>query len=332
MKPKGLFVLDNYACDVIYGPDERADIARIIDIYAPHLTNQDVQANRAALRDAEVIFSGWGGPKMDDAFLAAAPRLRAVFYGAGSIKGIVSDAFWARGIVLTSAYGANAIPVAEYALSQILFCLKRGWHYALAAKRDGKYPPREEVPGAYGRTVGIISLGMVGRRVCELLGHFDDLHVLAYDPFADQHAAARLGVELCSLDDIFRRADVASLHTPWLKETEGMIAGAHFALMKPNASFINTSRGAIVRENEMIDVLRRRPDLQVVLDVTWPEPPEPNSPLWTLPNVALTPHIAGSMDRECRRMGRAMIDECERFLRGEKLKWNITKDMVPRLG
>ena len=179
-------------------------------------------------------------------------------------------------------------------------------------------------------TVGIISLGMVGRRVCELLQHFD-LHVLAYDPYADAHCAEQLHVQRCSLDDIFRRSDVVSLHAPWLKQTEGLIAGAHIASMKPKASFINTSRGAIVRENEMIDVLRRRPDLQVVLDVTWPEPPEPNSPLWTLPNVALTPHISGSMDRECRRMGRAMIDECKRFLRGEKLLWAITREMVPNL-
>jgi phosphoglycerate dehydrogenase-like enzyme len=135
-------------------------------------------------------------------------------------------------------------------------------------------------------------------------------------------------VELLPLDELFRRADVVSLHTPLLKETEGMITGAHLASMKPGATFINTARGAIVREKEMIEALKKRPDLQAVLDVTHPEPPEPGSPLYTLPNVILTPHIAGSMDGECRRMGRYMVEELRRFVDGKPLRWQITREMA----
>jgi len=328
---KGLFILDKYSYDVIYGQAERDDIGRLVEVYAPPQTIDSVKAQPSVLAEADVIMSGWGAPLMDAAFLAAAPRLKAVFYGAGSIRGFVTDAFWERGIQVTSAYGANAVPVAEYALSQILFCLKLGWRYALSIKRNGCYPPREEVPGAYNSTVGVISLGMVGRRVCELLRHFD-LHVIAYDPFATAKTAAELGVELCPLGDIFRRAEVVSLHTPWLKETEGMITGAHLASMKKNAVFINSSRGAVVRENEMIEVLQKRPDIQAVLDVTHPEPPAAGSPLYTLPNVVVTPHIAGSMNRECNRMGRCMVDELKRFLRGEPLIYGISKQMVAKLG
>jgi phosphoglycerate dehydrogenase-like enzyme len=133
-------------------------------------------------------------------------------------------------------------------------------------------------------------------------------------------------VELCSLEDIFRRSDVVSLHTPWLKETEGMVTGAHFELMKSGAVFINTARGAVVRENEMTEVLSRRPDLTAVLDVTNPEPPEKESLLYTLPNVVLTPHIAGSMDGECRRMGSYMLEELKRYLNGEPLLWTVTNE------
>src|SRR5690606_8819626 len=115
------------------------------------------------------------------------------------------------------------------------------------------------------------------------------------------------------------RSDVVSLHSPWLPETVGMITGDHFRQMKPYASFINTARGAIIREAEMIAVLQDRPDLTALLDVTYPEPPAPGSPLYTLPNVVLTPHIAGSMDMECRRMGRYMVDELQRFLHDEPL-------------
>ncbi len=228
-------------------------------------------------------------------------------------------------IPITSAYAANAVPVAEYTLSQILFCLKRGWQHALAIKRAHSYgePPQHlPVPGAYGSTVGIVSLGMIGRMVCRHLQRFD-LHVLAYDPFATAQDAAELQVELCSLEDLFRRADLVSLHTPLLPETIGLITGEHLASMKPGACLINTARGAIVREAEMIEVLAQRPDLFALLDVTYPEPPQPGSLLYTLDNVVLTPHIAGSLDGECRRMGRIVVDELRRFVAGEPLQWSV---------
>ena len=110
-----------------------------------------------------------------------------------------------------------------------------------------------------------------------------------------------------------------------------MITGEHLASMKANAAFINTARGAVVREDEMVEVLRQRPDLYAILDVTYPEPPEPGSPLYTLPNVVLTPHIAGSMDNECRRMGRYAIEDCRRYLAGEPLQWQITREQAATL-
>lgn len=105
-----------------------------------------------------------------------------------------------------------------------------------------------------------------------------------------------------------------------------MVTGRHFELMKPHATFLNTARGAVVREEEMIEVLTRRKDLTALLDVTHPEPPAAGSPLWSLPNVILTPHIAGSQGRECRRMGRLMVDEFDRWSRGENLRWAISKE------
>lgn len=322
---KGLYILDKHAYDNIYGEEERKDILKYVDIYGPPQTAETIKNSISLLKDADVIFSGWGCPHMDKEFIEAAPNLKAVFYGAGSIKYLVSDAFWDKGILITSAYAANAIPVAEYTLSQILYSLKLGWYYALSTKRDKKYPPKKVAPGGYKSTIGIISLGMVGRRVCELLRPFD-VKVIAYDPFVKKEDAAKLNVKLCSLEDIFKNADVISLHTPWLKETEGMIKGIHFSSMKQNATFINTARGAVVNENEMIDVLTKRSDITVVLDVTYPEPPRPKSPLYILPNVVLTPHIAGSMYKECNRMGRYMVEELERYVKGEKLRYMITRE------
>jgi len=320
----GLIILDSHAYERIYGQEHLDVISGRVRLLAKPLSKDEALARPDLLARVEVIFSGWGAPKMDAAFLSAAPRLKAVFYGAGSIRYFTTDAFWARDIAVSSAYAMNAVPVAEYTLATILLSLKNFWFHTAEIKRLGRLTERVPCAGAYGSKIGLISLGMIGRLVRDRLRSFD-LEVLAYDPFISPDEADRLGVELVSLDELFRRCDVVSLHAPWLQETEGLIHGRHFEQMKPRATFINTARGAIVREDELCAVLQRRPDLTAVLDVTWPEPPAQGSPLFTLPNVLLSPHIAGSRDRECRRMGRLMIEEFDRWNRGEPLRWAISE-------
>lgn len=330
MKPKALYLLEPNAFKLIYGHEARARIAQRVEIPDEPIARDVIRENLSMLQDVEIIFSGWGGPHLDEEFLAAAPKLKLVLYGAGSIRGLVSEAFWERGIAISNAAAQNAEPVAEYTLSQILFSLKNGWRYSRVYKTQREGADPFQIPGAFRSTVGIISLGLIGRRVCQLLEPFD-LMVLAYDPFVPALAAAELGVALCDLERLFSEADVVSLHAPNLPETRGMITGDHFTRMKSNATFINTARGAIVREDELCAVLAERPDLTAVLDVTDPEPPRPDSPLWTLPNVVLTPHIAGSQGRECQRMGEAMADELERWLQGNALQQRVTPEMFARM-
>lgn len=324
--PTGIYVLPEWSFEKIYGPEERRAIAGMVSIEERAYSPEEVAETPSLLADRELIFSGWGGPRIDADFLAAAPALKAVFYGAGSIKGIQSEAFWESGLPICSAWGANAVPVAEFAVSQIIFSLKRGWAHVFDGRGRRAWPRKQPVPGAYGTTVGLISLGMIGRLVARLLQSYE-LRVIAYDPYVKQQTAAELDLTLVDLETVFREGDVVSCHTPWLKETEGMLTGAHFALLPEDATFINTARGAVIREAEMIEVLQKRPDLYALLDVTYPEPPAEGSPLYTLPNVVLTPHIAGSMGRECRRMGQYMVEECRRFLEGEPLKWRVTREM-----
>lgn len=322
-----MYVLDEQAFDDVYDPQERAAIAEVVDIVAPAQTAASIRAHPDLLAGVDLLFSGWGAPVMDEDFLASAPRLKVVFYGAGSVRGFVTEALWARGIRVTSAASANAVPVAEYTLAAILFSLKQGWPLAQRMKQERRSPPRPHVAGAYGSVVGLISLGMIGRLVRERLRPFD-LRVLAYDPYATPEHARALNLELGSLEEVFRAADVVSLHAPFLAETVGMIRGDHLAAMKRGATFINTARGALVREEEMIAVLTRRPDLHAILDVTDPEPPVLESPLYTLPNVVLTPHIAGALGGECRRLGRMMVEELDRYLRGADLQGEVRQEQA----
>ena len=186
---------------------------------------------------------------------------------------------------------------------------------------------RFPVPGTYDSVVGLISMGAIARNLLGFLRHFH-FKVVAHDPFLTEAEAQGLGVELVSLEELFEISDVISLHTPLLPETEGLIQGHHFARMKQGATFINTARGALVNEPEMIEVLRQRMDLHALLDVVWPEPPPEDSPLYELPNVIYTPHIAGAMGTECRRLGAMAVDEFERYLKGIPLQGQVTKEML----
>jgi phosphoglycerate dehydrogenase-like enzyme len=323
---KGLYVLGPQPYEWIYGEPERAAIAALLDIYAPAQTAWSVMEDLAILHDTEVILSGWGCPVLTSELLAAAPNLKLVLYGAGTIKSIVTDEFWVKGIPIVSAWHGNAVPVSEFALAQILLGLKSWWQHVAALRSEPGFR-RLPMASGYGSTVGLVSLGAIGRIMVERLRTFD-VKIIAYDPYVSAEAGAALGVEMVALAELFRRADVVSLHTPWLKETEGLISGEHIAVMKPYSTFINTSRGAVVREEEMIDALRSRPDITAVIDVTFPEPPANDSPLYTLPNVLLTPHIAGAVGPECRRMGQLMIAELERFLAGQPLKYAVSKEQA----
>lgn len=329
-KLKAVYLLPLHSHELIYGPSQHARLEEFVTFVTPRLDRDTIASAPPALAEAEVAFSGWGCPRLDTDLLDRMPRLRAVFYAAGSVRSLVTDDVWKRGIVIMSSWAANAVPVAEFTVAQVVLGLKRVWHFALGIKRDRKWPRERSMPGAFGSTVGIVSLGMIGRRVCEMLRGYD-LDVVVYDPFAAEADVHALGARPVTLDELFAASDVVSLHAPDLPATRGMIQGRHFRMMKPLSSFINTARGAVVREEEMIDVLRERQDITAVLDVTSPEPPREGSPLYDLPNVILTPHIAGSMGHECRRMGEYAVEGFLRWQRGEPMLWQITRERLERL-
>jgi phosphoglycerate dehydrogenase-like enzyme len=168
---------------------------------------------------------------------------------------------------------------------------------------------------------------MIGTKVIELLSPYK-INVFVYDPFLTDVRAEELGVKKCSLKEIFVNCSTITNHMANLPETKNIITREFFDLMASNATFINTGRGAQVVEADLIKALKDKPDRTALLDVTEPEPPLPGSELYTMKNVFLTSHIAGSMSRERERMGEYMIDEFLRYLKGEELMYDVTMDML----
>jgi phosphoglycerate dehydrogenase-like enzyme len=316
-RPAALYVLDREAADLIYGPTQRAAISELVDVVAPPLTSGELASRLDLLAGVEVLLSGWGAPLLDEALLAHAPDLGVVLYGAGAVRGFVTDELFRRGVRVSSANAANAVPVAELTLAVILFSLKHGWRLARQVVGPDD-PRRQEVPGAYGETVGLLGLGAVGRLVCERLASFD-LDIVAYDPYCTEEEAADLGISLVGLDELFARAAVVSVHAPLYPATTGLVSGELVDSMRPGATLVNTARGAILRQEEVAAVLAARQDLEAFLDVTDPEPLPAGHPLLELPNVTITPHLAGSLGPECRRLGDTMVAELRRYVDGQPL-------------
>ncbi|APE19602.1 hydroxyacid dehydrogenase [Streptomyces venezuelae] len=320
--PTVLLVMEEERRADVYPAHVLDDIGRLVHWHGPALTRDALRdalrADRGVLDGVDVLLTGWGAPVLDAALLAHAPRLRAVMVAAGSVRHLTTPEFWARDIPIVSAARANAVPVAEFSLAQILLGLKQVHRLGREVTAGRRFPHDPRVPGGYGSRVGLFGLGEIGRLVAEHLRHFD-VEVLACDPVVDPVTAAGLGVRLTGIEELFEACHVVSVHAPLLPETERLVGRRLMALLPEGATLINTARGAVLDEPEVIAVLRDRPDLTAVLDVTWPEPPDPGSPLFTLPNVLLTPHLAGALGGERARLGELVRDELRRFVRGEPL-------------
>ena len=277
--------------------------------------------------DTEYIFSTWGMPEFsEDEIKKYLPSLKAVFYAAGTVQKFARP-FLNCGVKIFSAWAANAVPVAEYTVAQIILANKGFFKTMRFTDKDKAVEVFKNYPGNFGAKIGIIGAGMIGKLVINMLKNYR-LDILVFDPFLPDEKANELGVKKTSLEEIFKNCQVVSNHLANNEQTKGMLDGALFEKMMPYATFLNTGRGAQVVESELIDVLKKRPDLTAVLDVTYPEPPEKDSPLYTLQNCILTPHIAGSSNNEVRRMGEYMQKEYENFVSGKPLKYEVTLEML----
>lgn len=294
--------------------------------WTPHI---DDPAVAHVLADVEVLVSSWGAPRLTAERLERMPRLGTVLHCAGSIRPLVSDAFWQRDILLSSAADANADPVAELTYAAIIMAGKKAPFLAADARDRRAGSPdmfRFGPVGNAGLTVGIIGMSRIGRRVLDrLVARLEDVTCLVTDPFADAGEVAAAGGRLVELDEMLGSVDVLSVHAPELPETRGMIGAPQLAALRDHATVINTARGALL-DTRALEAECRSGRLNAILDVSDPEPLPPGSVLYELPNVMITPHIAGSLGAERLRMSDSALDELDRLVAGEPLRHLVRRE------
>lgn len=316
--------------DAVWAHNIRAQVAEIVDL-DPTIHNYDeVISAPEKFADTAIILSTWGMPVMtEEEIRTCFPKLECVFYGAGSVQSFARP-FLACGVKVFSAWAANAVPVAEYTVAQIILANK-GFFFnaplAKAGKRDDARAMTKNYSGNYSEKVGLIGCGMIGALVAEMLKPYA-LDVLVFDPFLSAERAARLGVTVCSLETLFAECFVVSNHLANNEATQGMLQYRHFSSMRPYATFLNTGRGAQVVEDDLVRALSERSDLLAILDVTYPEPPAEGHGFYSLPNCILTSHIAGSSGHEVERMAAYMTEELRCYLAEEPTRYEVSEKML----
>ena len=305
-------------------------LCQTLDLTREVILAENLEEHRERLSKISYLFATWGMPALTEKQIGEyLPNLKAVFYAAGTVQGFARP-FLNRDVKVFSAWAANAVPVAEFTVAQIVLSGKgyfQGMRRMETGGREAFSAFSHSLPCNYRVKIGILGAGMIGSRVLQMLQGYD-FETLAYDPFASEEKLAALGARRASLEEIFSECQVISNHIANLPATQKILRYEHFSKMKKNAVFINTGRGAQVVEDDLARALREDPDRTALLDVTWPEPPEADSPLLTLPNCILSPHIAGSMNNEVARMGAYMAEEYEALSAGRPCRYQVTLDML----
>jgi len=307
--------------------------ADVEPVGGPMVDTDDIPPDDVLAR-ADIILTCWGSPPVKGDLLAAARRLKFVMHTAGSVHHLVDDALFERGVRLSSCNHALAVGVAQMILGFLIVAGKRGWAIP-ALTRAGHWSRRSEelatergerIIEMFDIDVGVISASLVGRELIKLLRHFE-VNPLVHDPYITADEAAALGAEKVELDELLRRSDMVSLCAPALPDTKHMMGAAQFAMMKDRAIFINTSRGQNVDETALAAELEKD-RLFALIDVTDPEPPPEDHPFLSLPNVIVTNHIAGHATNGRFRQGQYAVDEILRFVRGQPMVNEITRERL----
>lgn len=305
-----------------------------------HLESMDIQVTepeaeldersaKRLLKNADFAITSWGTPSLTYEILAESANLKLILHAAGSVKNAITSLVWERGIRVTSSAEALSKGVGESALGLTITALKNMWQLSNHTRQGGWREGKEKVKELYKVKIGVIGAGRAGRHYIKLLRNFD-VEILLYDPTIDKKDIILSDSRQVSLNELLTESDVLSVHAPATPETYKMLNTDEFKLMKDDAIIINTARGTIIDEQALITELKKG-RLFACIDVTDPEPPDPNHPFRTLPNVVLTPHIAGAVNNGLGRIGEYVISELKSFLTGEEMRGEVLASKLDTL-
>lgn len=281
------------------------------------------------LPNADAVITSWGVDRIDKEILDAAPNLKALVHMGGSVKRNVCDEMFERGVIVIGASPILAQTVAETTLGMMIMGQKRAGALNRVVRNGGwrespLWPARE----LRNKTVGIVGASQVGRHVIKLLEPFN-VKIMIYDPYLDEEGAKELKAKKADLMELAKKCDILSLHAPSHPDTDKMINKEVLSVMKDYALIVNSARGELIDQDALIEELKKG-RFYAYLDVTAPEPPEADSPLRTLENVEVIPHIAGCIE-DCTDMCDRAAEELERVFKGQKPLYQITKKMYDRI-
>ena len=277
---------------------------------------RDEAARIAVARDAYVLVVSQA--RIGEAIFAGCPGLVGVVRTGIGLDTVDLPAATRHGVCIAHVPDFCYDEVADTAMT-LLLAVARKVRLADQHVRGGSWSPSAllPMPRLRGRTMGLVAFGHIARMVAERARGFG-LQVIAFDPYVDAQAMAKLGVQKVeTLEALFARSDIVSLHTPLTDETRGLIGRTAFTAMKPGAILINTSRGKVVDEQALIEALRSGRLAGAGLDVLWTEPPARDNPLFAMDNVVLTPHYASSTVEAIEDLAAKVSRQIVQYLRGE---------------
>ncbi len=314
---------------LVFSADVMEKLKQYGEVSSELINKSNIEKYKDFLCECEVAFSTWGMPCLsEDEIKQYMPKLKFLFYAAGSVQAFARP-FLESGVRVFSAFAANAVPVAEYTVSQIILAAK-GFYQGSKRYRPAfpsAFAHARKCKGNFGIKVGLAGLGCIGSMVAERLKEYD-VEVYAFDPFCSEEKAKELGVRMTDLETLFSQCDVISNHLANKKELKNVFNDKHFRLMQKHSTFINTGRGEQVSEWALAKNLILHPSRTAVLDVLKKERIPYINPLFWCPNAIITPHIAGSMGNETQRMAYYMLEQLDNCISGNETQYEVTKEML----
>jgi phosphoglycerate dehydrogenase-like enzyme len=332
-RPRTLILIRRSLYDELFSPESDAVLRSLVEITMEPGESEWTSAELAQrIGDCEIAITGWGSPQFTDDVLDMARQLHLIAHSAGSIKHLLPPAVFERGVAVTHAASAIAPAVAEMSLLLIMLLLRQPHTMDRALKTGEPWATaRGEFMGheLAGQRVGVVGAGYTGRGLIRLLRAVG-AEVWLYDPYIGDARATALGARNVSLATLLASCPIVSLQAPATAGTYHMLGPRELGLLPDGAILINTARSWLVDEEALLDELASG-RIRAALDVFDEEPLPEDHAFRQLDNVFLTPHAAGATEQARRRQGQTVVDEIGRYLAGETLRYQVTREMLDRM-